>query len=185
VYACSDFNSKPKVSTTLVGALCLTTGKVYAGLNEPDALKHVNHATTIARRKIQEEDVGFVRLTLGFCHIRTAGVFIAQGEYEAALDTLDDADDATAPNLIRRKCIIERQRARIYLKQQQCDYAAQSAQNALTFATAMDSNKSLADVTAIYRELKSTFGNAEEVIHLRDVLKPAIQGKKLLLPQRF
>ena len=176
------FSSKPKIPSHIVGTLLLGVGRSHAALGQSDATKYLQTATTIARRKTQEEDIGFVRLTIGFAHLRTAYALIDQKKYEEALTTLEQADKETAPNLMRRKCAIFILQARVYLKQREYEGAALMANSALGLASTINAFPSMSQVAAIHGELSTKWKASDEVMELGDALTTAIGTKRLLLP---
>jgi tetratricopeptide (TPR) repeat protein len=176
------FDSKPKIPSHIVGTLYLDIGRSYAALEKPEATSYLKAATKVARRKTQEEDISFVRLTIGFAHLKTASALIDQKKYEEALETLELAEQETAPNLMRRKCNIQVLQARVYLKQEEYDGAAQMATSALDIASLIGAFPSMSQIAAIYKELSTKWKGADEVIELGDALTKAVGTKRLLLP---
>lgn len=178
----SVFDSKPKVPSHIIALLYLGIGRTYAATDEPKAMQYLNSATTIARRKTKEEDVGFVRLTTGFCYLRTAYALIDQQQYEEALKALEQADKETAPNLMRRKVAIQVLQAKVYLKQKNYEWSAQVASTALDTASIIHALPNIAHLAAIHIELSKKWGTSDNVLELGTKLKTATGDKKLLLP---
>jgi tetratricopeptide (TPR) repeat protein/transcriptional regulator with XRE-family HTH domain len=174
------FDKKPKIPSHITGMFYLATGRNYSALEKPEASKYLKAATTIARRKTQEEDIGFMRLTIGHAHMKTVYAFIDQKNYEEALETLELAEQETAPNLMRRKCIIQVLQARVYLKQEEYDGAVQMATSALDIASLIGSFPSMSQIAAIYKELSTKWKGSDEVIELGDALTKAIGTRRLL-----
>lgn len=176
------FDRKTKVPSHIIGMLLLDVGKVYSALGLPEATNYLKAATTIARRKTQEEDIGFVRITVGFCYMRTAYTLIDQKKYEEALAILEQADKETAPNLMRRKCSIQILQSRVYLRQKEYEGAAQMATSALGIAATINALPSMSQVAAIHRELSTRWRGSDEVMELGDALTKTVGAKRLLLP---
>jgi len=172
-----------KIPSQLLGGTLLEASKVYAKQGDPQVMKFLDKASTIAQRKTQEEDAGFVKLTTGFCHLRTARVLYEAKEYRSALEELDLAEEQTAPNLVRRKCAIQVLQAQILLQQGHYAAATEFARTALTMASAINSTPNLAYLALIKQELKeSSFGNAREVTTFGKAFAQAVGNRKLHLP---
>ncbi len=170
------------VPESLHGGVILEASKVYAKLGDPMTLKLLDKASSIARRNALEEDPGFVKLTPGFCHLRTARALFAGKDYTPALDALDMAEEQTSPNMARRRCAIQVLQAQILIEQSHFDDAAMCAHTALTLARTINSTPSLAYIATIYQKLKnSPFGTSRETIKLGKDLSQAVGTKKLRL----
>lgn len=167
----------------LYAAVILEASRVYGKMHEPQTMKLLEKATSIARKGGVEEDTCFTKLTPGFCYLRTAHALYEAKDYDGAMEILDLAEEQTTPNLIRRKCAIQVLQAQTLMEQSSYADATQCASTALTLATIINCRPQMAAITGIYRRLKtSSFGNVREVARLGKNLSKSVGNQLLVLP---
>ncbi|GCE13660.1 helix-turn-helix domain-containing protein [Tengunoibacter tsumagoiensis] len=175
--------SQPHLSPQLYGGVLLEASRIYARNDPKTTMKFLDKATAIARKNSNEADEGFVKLTPGFCYLRSAKAFYEAQEYENALEALDMAEEQTAPTLVRRKCAIQVLQAQVLASQGHYSDATQYASLALTLASAINSAPNLAYITTLYKRLKnSSFGSSKEVNRLGKAITQTIGSRPIVAP---